>query len=141
MSSSGRTPLPVRRPLPTINPNMGVGPNRTKERPLLRNRPAPVEEKDIDRTKSPAVRSADGVILTNGKFRCNICGNKMKNEAASIRSHNSKLHPKDPNKPSAYLRRLARNPTPCLECGKMCNSIEMLTKHARSKHRRAQQPA
>ncbi|KAI0481406.1 hypothetical protein F4859DRAFT_512551 [Xylaria cf. heliscus] len=122
----GRTPLPAMQPaLGTANP---------------RPRPPPVRDEDIDHTKVPIVPSADGVILIDGKYRCNGCGNKMKNVAATIRSHNSKLHPKNPRKPSAYMKRIARNPTPCRECDKVCTSMEMLAKHIRSAHPKEKSP-
>ncbi|KAI0455578.1 hypothetical protein F5B21DRAFT_185082 [Xylaria acuta] len=132
MSSSGRTPLPEIRPTSTAtNANMGPGPGS--------KRLTPVKSEDIDHTQVPVIASADGVILTNGKFRCNMCGSHMMNKAVNIRSHNAKFHPKDPSKISAYMRRIARIPTPCGECGKICVNNEMLVKHIRLVHRRAEQ--
>ncbi|KAI1150083.1 hypothetical protein F4825DRAFT_427973 [Nemania diffusa] len=78
---------------------------------------------------------ANGITLVkSGRYRCNICGNQMKNDKKCISSHNSNLHPKDPAKGSAYLRRIARNPTPCSVCSKVCSSIEMFRQHMKAAH-------
>ncbi|KAI8952810.1 hypothetical protein F4801DRAFT_599272 [Xylaria longipes] len=134
MSSSGRTPLPEWRPkLAAINANIVAGLKQSKRKPVPCKRPTPVENEEIDHTQVPVVALADGVVLTNGKYRCNKCGNKMSNTKKIIQCHNSKLHPK--NGTSAYLRRIARNPTPCGKCGKICSSKEMLHQHNRIDHR------
>ncbi|KAI0862385.1 hypothetical protein F4860DRAFT_126595 [Xylaria cubensis] len=137
MSSSGRTPLPEwRSRLAIFNEEFEASMSASKRKSQPRKRPRPVKDEDIDHDEVPAVASADGVVLINGKFRCNICGSQMKNTAGNIRSHNSKLHPKDPSKPSSYMKRQARIPTPCSTCGKICTSQEMLSKHIREQHYR-----
>ncbi|KAI0545659.1 hypothetical protein F4679DRAFT_588264 [Xylaria curta] len=136
MSSSGRKPLPEwRSRLAALNEEFEA--ESSKRKSSQRKRPKPVEDEDIDHDQVPAVAAADGVVLTNGKFRCNMCGSQMKNSAGNIRSHNSKLHPKNPFKPSAYMKRQARIPTPCNICEKICSSQEMLSKHIRE-HRTEQ---
>ncbi|KAI1743472.1 hypothetical protein F4680DRAFT_471010 [Xylaria scruposa] len=139
MSSSSRTPLPDwQSRLAALNEEFEAGLSKRKYTP--RKPPKPVEDEDIDHDQAPAVAAADGVVLTNGKYRCNTCGSQMKNSAGNIRSHISKLHPKDPSKPTSYMRRQARIPTPCSICKKICSSQEMLSKHIRE-HQRAEQSA
>ncbi|KAI0874414.1 hypothetical protein GGS24DRAFT_459548 [Hypoxylon argillaceum] len=92
------------------------------------------DEAEVDLTQVPVYAGANGVILKSGRYRCNICGNQMKNDKKCISSHNSNLHPKDPAKGSAYLRRIARNPTPCSVCSKVCSSIEMFRQHMKAAH-------
>ncbi|KAI1123213.1 hypothetical protein F5Y10DRAFT_286391 [Nemania abortiva] len=89
---------------------------------------------DIDPTQSPAMRGANGAILYDGRYRCNICCSVMKNTKPLISSHNSKLHPKDPTKGSAYLRQIAQVRHHCRHCNKVSNSLEMFKKHLKAAH-------
>ncbi|KAI3328479.1 hypothetical protein F4824DRAFT_517443 [Ustulina deusta] len=131
-----------RTPLLTIQPTLPRDPKDTKrllaaERQRAsrsRKRLAAVknskdEQNKVDPNQSPDCEEADGVVLKSGKYCCNICGGKMKNVKKLIKCHNSKMHPQDPVKGSAYLRRMAHNPTPCTKCDKICINIEMRNKH------------
>ncbi|KAI1426128.1 hypothetical protein F5Y12DRAFT_713577 [Xylaria sp. FL1777] len=143
-----KSPVKKRTPLPTIPPALArnsqdakrltaaAARRAAKERKLLLT----AHENEVDPSQSPAVAGADGVVLKSGKYCCNTCGNKMKNKKTLIKCHNSKLHPKDPVKGSAYLRQKARNPSPCRHCDKVCSSLEMLKKHLKQAHAEAGRP-
>ncbi|KAI1273635.1 hypothetical protein F5Y07DRAFT_402206 [Xylaria sp. FL0933] len=90
------------------------------------------EKNQIDPSQSPESEGADGVVLKSGKYCCNICGSRMKNDKRRIESHNTQLHPKNPAKSSAYLRRLAnrdRQLAPCSLCDKLCMNSDNLKQH------------
>ncbi|GAW19200.1 hypothetical protein ANO14919_086840 [Xylariales sp. No.14919] len=132
-----------RTPLPTLPQARVFHDDRVKRLAAARKRAARREKllatvgsdaDHVDPNQTPAMQGADGVVLISGKYRCNICGSRMKNEKLLIKCHNSKLHPKDPIKSSAYLRQQARRPSPCPNCDKICSSIEMLKKHFRQAH-------
>ncbi|TGJ81614.1 hypothetical protein E0Z10_g7149 [Xylaria hypoxylon] len=146
-----------RTPLPTLLQRTPAGlDNEAKRLAAARRRAtrsknllASVENDtdQIDLNQAPSMQGVDGVVclLTNstttvksGKYRCNVCGSQMKNEKVLIKCHNSKLHPKDPIKGSAYLRQQARKPTPCPTCDKICSSIEMVKKHIKQVHSQAE---
>ncbi|KAJ8125612.1 hypothetical protein O1611_g8025 [Lasiodiplodia mahajangana] len=140
-----RTPLPTKRPaMLGDNGNKATQTNGAVAKGALppTKRPRLVftdDDNEVDLNTIPELKSANGVVLKTGRYRCNICGNQMKNARHIISSHNAKLHPKDPSKGSAYLRQIARNPTPCEECGKICSSIEMMKQHTKYAHKRAKQ--
>ncbi|KAI1191207.1 hypothetical protein F5B17DRAFT_350930 [Nemania serpens] len=137
-----RTPLPTGRP---VQNDAGSTTDNVVKQQLPAQR-LPVRKShqggfdEVDLTQHPALKSATGVVLTNGKYRCGICRNLMRNEKRTISSHNSKLHPKDPTKGSAYLRQIAKRPTPCKLCGKVCSSLEMLRQHNRHNHKNTPAP-
>ncbi|KAI0969349.1 hypothetical protein F4678DRAFT_463610 [Xylaria arbuscula] len=98
------------------------------------------EQNEVDPSQSPLLKGADGVILKSGKYCCNICGSLLNNKKTLIKCHNSKMHPKNPVKSSAYLRQRAPKASPCGECGKICSSLDMLKKHTTQVHPQAGQP-
>ncbi|KAI0431387.1 hypothetical protein F5Y09DRAFT_340655 [Xylaria sp. FL1042] len=147
-------PPKKRTPLPTLPPDFArkreearrllaakerLAAKRKKQLATINNDD---EENQVDPSQKPSLEGADGVVLKSGKYCCNLCGNRMQNEKRRIESHNSKLHPKDPVKGSAYLRRMAqvtRKLMPCSKCDKMCNSVETLEAHMRRAHPQAEQ--
>ncbi|KAI0099599.1 hypothetical protein GGR51DRAFT_564846 [Nemania sp. FL0031] len=145
-----RTPLPTlltRRPVVLGNnmnkvnraevavAQMMPRPTKVTKRPRLASKCDKGDK--VDPNTVPALKKANGVVLESGKYRCNICGNQMQNNAHTICSHNSNFHPKDPRKVSAYMRRNAFNPHPCRECGKICNSLEAMRQHIAQVHGKA----
>ncbi|KAI1313521.1 hypothetical protein F5Y03DRAFT_405107 [Xylaria venustula] len=145
-------PVKKRTPLPTL-PYVPAHERAEAERVLAaaRRRSAQVkrfraaankyrEENEVDPSQSPSLKGANGVILKSGKYCCNICGSLLNNKKALIKCHNSKMHPKNPVKSSAYLRQRAPKASPCGECGKICSSLDMLRKHTVQAHFRTGQP-
>ncbi|KAI8631250.1 hypothetical protein F5Y19DRAFT_425566 [Xylariaceae sp. FL1651] len=72
-------------------------------------------------------------LVTNGKYRCNICHHQVRNTKPSISSHNSKFHPVRGSK-SAYIEKQANVPAPCMYCTKMCRGANGLISHLRQRH-------
>ncbi|KAI0532908.1 hypothetical protein GGR58DRAFT_506903 [Xylaria digitata] len=137
-----RTPLPtLPPPAPIPNDDHAKRLAAARRHATRRKKLLEINADQIDPDQSPSLQGANGVVLKNGKYRCNICGSQMKNEKVLIRCHYSKLHPKDQNKSSAYLRQQAYRPTPCTRCDKICSSIEMLKKHIKQAHSHPTAPA
>ncbi|KAI1195951.1 hypothetical protein F5X97DRAFT_326035 [Nemania serpens] len=141
-----RTALPTARPVPVNDDTVEQENHSTlsglsrrallaRERSARKSRQGGFDE--VDPNERPALIGARGVVLKNGRYRCNICRNLMGNQKRQISAHNSKLHPRDPTKGSAYLRQLAKRPSPCEKCGKICSSLEMLKQHVRHYHKEA----
>ncbi|KAI0816486.1 hypothetical protein GGR55DRAFT_697355 [Xylaria sp. FL0064] len=141
-----RTPLPTLQSLPTrmdesmrrlVAATERIAARRRRQLASINNDD---EENQIDPSQSPESKGADGVVLKSGKYCCNICGSRMKNDKRRIESHNTQLHPKNPSKGSAYLRRMAkraRRLTPCSLCDKLCMNSDNLEEHMIRAHPQA----
>ncbi|KAI1164124.1 hypothetical protein F5B18DRAFT_651055 [Nemania serpens] len=144
-----RTALPTARPVSinndavqhavdTATRNLVMQSILDRTRSIRKSRQGGFDEVDPD--QRPALSGVCGVVLKNGRYRCGICRNLMKNHKRQISTHNSKLHPRDPSKGSAYLRQIAKRPSPCDKCNKVCSSLEMLKQHIRYSHRETLAP-
>ncbi|KAI1828201.1 hypothetical protein F4861DRAFT_489125 [Xylaria intraflava] len=84
----------------------------------------------------PAISSIHGMILKNGKYRCNLCNRVMRNKRNSISSHNANFHPKSLAKVSAHIRKKVHFLTyTCGMCGKGCFSRVAYREHRQSAHK------
>ncbi|KAI2630575.1 hypothetical protein GGS21DRAFT_545129 [Xylaria nigripes] len=88
-------------------------------------------ENSVDPAQIPAIPKADGVVLKNGKFRCNLCSRTLQNKKSCISSHRSKHHPRDPSTITAYMKHKLYT---CNLCGENSIGKEALKTHQRSAH-------